>query len=103
MLVTDRTLVPPGELPAVVAEAVEGGVDGVQVREKDLDDAALEELVRAVLAAVERVNGRARVVVNARAAVARALGVGLHLPERDVVPEAQEGGWLLWGRSVHDA
>jgi thiamine-phosphate diphosphorylase len=101
MLVTDRTLVPPGALPGVTAEAVAGGVDCVQVREKDLDDAALRELVRAVQAAVMRVSPSAPIVVNGRPAVARSLGVGLHLPEADTLPEPLAEGWPLWGRSVH--
>src|SRR6266508_83247 len=101
MLVTDRTLVPPGALPGVAAEAVVGGVDCVQVRERDLDDAALTDLLRTVHTAVTRVNPTAWIVGNGRPAVARAFGLGLHLPEADALPEAAVGKWPLWGRSVH--
>jgi thiamine-phosphate pyrophosphorylase len=38
MLVTDRTLVAAGSLPAVVERAVAGGVDAVQLRDKDLPE-----------------------------------------------------------------
>jgi thiamine-phosphate diphosphorylase len=102
MLVTDRTLVMPGALAAAAAAAVAGGVDLVQVREKDLPDAALLDLVRAILLAIGRATtGHARVVVNGRPAVARAAETGLHLPEAAPPPEP-EHTWPLWGRSVHD-
>ena len=77
MLVTDRALVSPGTLPEIVAQAVDGGVDLVQVREKDLTDDALLALVRDIQVAAR---GRAQVVVNDRPAIARAAGAGLHLP-----------------------
>jgi thiamine-phosphate pyrophosphorylase len=114
MLVTDRTLVAPGALVDVVTAAVAGGADLVQVREKDLPDEALLALARAIR---EAVGERAKVVVNGRPAVARAAGVGLHLPEAAPLPPASgvsalgdapaasdppDGGWPLWGRSVHD-
>ncbi len=97
MLVTDRRLVAPGRLVEVVARAVDGGVDTVQVREKDLPDGPLEELLRAICRATQ---GRAQVVVNGRPELAFALGIGLHLPQ-DAGPGPQPGGLPLWGRSVH--
>lgn len=97
MLVTDRGLVAPGRLVDAVARAIEGGVDTVQVREKDLPDEPLAELVRAICKASA---GRARVVVNGRPQLARALGVGLHLPEA-AGPGPGAAGFPLWGRSVH--
>ena len=96
MLVTDRRLVPAGALPQIVAAAVRGGVDVVQVREKDLDDDALLALTQEIVAAVDAVHGvgavgaKARIVVNGRPAVARAAGAGLHLPEADPAPSAAE-------------
>lgn len=97
MLVTDRRLTGEDRLLGMVEGAVRGGVEAIQVREKDLPDPALERLVRAVL---EVVAGRAQVILNARAHLARALGVGLHLPEDAPNPE---GEWPIWGRSVHTA
>jgi thiamine monophosphate synthase len=89
MLVTDRALVPEGALSEVVAAAVAGGVDAVQVREKDLPDEALLALVQQMLRAVA---GRAVVLVNGRLSVALAAGVGLHLPEEADVPAFRTGG-----------
>ena len=94
-LVTDRRLAASCDLVAVVEQAVAGGVDLVQVREKDLPDNELLELTRAILRAVA---GRARVVVNGRPEVAWQAGAGLHLPEAAPLPPHPPP---LWGRSVH--
>lgn len=122
MLVTDRRDTAQRDLVHVVRDAVEGGVDCVQVREKDLDDDALSRLVSRV---IEAVRGRAAIVVNGRPAVSKALGVGVHLPEGDAMPDFLERATLrlqgsrlrgdvgaealrvytmgrtVWGRSVH--
>ena len=45
-LVTDRTRTGGRPLPEVVEAAVRGGVDAVQLREKDLPAGALFELAR---------------------------------------------------------
>ena len=76
-----------------VAAAVAGGAGIVQVRDKDLDDAAFAQLTRQVLAAVQaatRGSGRrVPVVVNDRVAVARQL-----LDEgRDVHIHVGQGDW----------
>jgi thiamine-phosphate pyrophosphorylase len=109
MLVTDRTIVPEGKtLADVVRAAVAGGVDLVQVREKDLADQELLALTLEVLEAVRAAAGGsgarngAQVVVNGSAFVARQARVGLHLPEAMALPEEGRGAWPLWGRSVHD-
>jgi len=99
MLVTDRALVAPGALPEVAAAAVAGGVDLVQVREKDLPEQELLALTRAICRAVGK---RAKVVVNGQPAVARAARAGLHLPGVAPLPDVPVGAWPLWGRSVHD-
>ena len=96
MLVTDRHGTAGRDLAEVVAEAVMGGVDAVQVREKDLPDRELLAIAEAVQRAV---NGRARLLVNTRPAVAQALGVGLHLAGDAEAPPPH--AWPLWGRSVH--
>ena len=95
MLVTDRRLAASMDLITLVAQAVAGGVDLVQVREKDLPDAELLRLTRAIL---EAAGGRAGVVVNGRPEVARQAGAGLHLPEAAPLPPDPPP---LWGRSVH--
>lgn len=98
MLVTDRRDTDGRDLVAVVEAAVAGGVDTVQVREKDLADDELLALTESVQVAVA---GRAKVLVNGRPSVARRLGVGLHLPGDRPAPT--DRGWLLWGRSIHSA
>jgi len=85
------------------AAAARGGVDVIQVRERDLADRDLVALVRQIVAATE--GTRARVLVNDRADVAIAAGAaGVHLRSdsasasrvRAIVPSA-----FLIGRSVH--
>jgi thiazole tautomerase (transcriptional regulator TenI) len=101
MLITDRrTAGMP--LPDLATAAVDGGVDAVQVREKDLSTGELRDLVSEVRDAVA---GRAFVLVNGDVDVARTLGVGLHLPEHaSSVVDARRNlpGGTLVGRSVHD-
>jgi len=99
MLVTDRTFVPPGRLPDLVDCAIRGGVDAVQLREKDL---SRPELIALGHALREVTHGRALLLVNGSAELARAVGAdGVHLPESaQPLDELQRRGLLL-GRSVH--
>jgi thiamine-phosphate pyrophosphorylase len=69
-LVTDRHLA-AAPLEAVVAAAVENGADWVQLRERDLDDAALLALADRVRTAI---GGRAELHVSRRVDVALACG-----------------------------
>ncbi len=97
MLVTDRQETGGRDLVDVVEAAVGGGVGLVQVRERDLTDSEVEALLGRIL---DRLRGTAaRVVVNGRPALARALGIGLHLPAAH--PPALPRP-LLCGRAVHD-
>ncbi|MDP9364196.1 MAG: thiamine phosphate synthase, partial [Chloroflexota bacterium] len=77
MLVTDRRRA-KRPLPELVAAAVAGGVDAVQLREPDLGPGERLELAGELQAVV---GGRAALLVNGDAATAAALGLGLHLPE----------------------
>ena len=104
-LVTDRTAAggrPPG---AIALAAVSGGVDLIQVREKDLPGRELLHLVREIVDGLRAARVRARVVVNDRldvALVAKAAGVHLPsegLPTRGVRERSSRK--LLIGRSVH--
>ncbi len=74
-LVVDRRLV-GSELPRCIADAVRGGVDWVQIRERELSGAALLALADAITSAARRAaEGRAeplRVLVNRRVDVALA-------------------------------
>ncbi len=66
----------------VLDAAVDGGVDCVQVREKDMNAAALLDRARDV---VKRVGHRVTVIVNDRADVALAAGAhGVHLGQGDL-------------------
>jgi thiamine-phosphate pyrophosphorylase len=111
-LVTDRRrLVPPGApdhearrcLLTQVRHAVQAGVDLIQIRERDLEAAALAALAREVLAAAR--GTPTRVVVNDRLDVALACGAdGVHLRSdsmsvgaaRQLAPAP-----FVIGRSVH--
>jgi len=80
----------PDAAPARVAAAVRGGVDWIQVRERDLEGAALLRLVDAVAAAAREAAGSrgVRVLVNRRLDVALAAGAdGIHLGRDAVGPE----------------
>jgi len=100
-LVTDRT-VASGGLVERVAQAVRGGVDLVQLREKDLPGRELLELAESIMAAI---GGQAKLIVNERADVALAAGAnGVQLGEDGLPVSAARmtlGGEPLIGRSVH--
>jgi thiamine-phosphate pyrophosphorylase len=113
-LVTDRRRLTAGGASADDArrllltqleEAVEGGVDLIQVRERDLDAAQLAALVRDVVSLTR--GSRTRVVINDRLDVALACGAGgVHL-RGDSIPALHArriapAGFLI-GRSVHAA
>jgi thiamine-phosphate diphosphorylase len=99
MLVTDRGATGGRDLVEVVSAAVTGGVGLVQVRERDLPDGELEDLLRRLL---DRLRGTpARVLVNGRPALAAALGIGLHLPATAPPPPAPPPA--LFGRAAHSA
>jgi thiamine-phosphate pyrophosphorylase len=106
--VTDRKRLPNPSITALVEHVrtvVHAGVDAVQVRERDLDDRTLTDLVRAAVDAAR--DRRVSILVNDRVDVALAAGAdGVHLREdsiaawriRSLVPEA-----FVIGRSVHSA
>jgi len=101
-LITDRHQVPGGDLLACLEAALKAGVRLVQLREKDLSARALLVLAREVQALCLR-HG-ARLLVNDRADVARAVGAGVHLTSSD--PPVREvrallGAETLIGVSTH--
>jgi thiamine-phosphate pyrophosphorylase len=102
MLITDRTRLSSQPLEEVASLAVEGGVTGVQLREKDLSGCDLYELAMTVRAVVQ---GRALCFVNDRIDVALLSGAdGVHLPERCVparLVRGLVGEGCFVGRSVH--
>lgn len=111
MLVTDRRRLSPDartigqELAALerfLDEAIEAGVDLLQLREPAVPAGSLARLARR--AAARAAGTRVRVLVNDRADVAAVAGAaGVHLPARGL-PASRlrviDRGWLV-GRSVH--
>ncbi len=96
MLVSDRSLCP--DLVGAAEAAVTGGVDAVQLREKDMPSEELLPLARRLRQATE---GRALLLVNGPLAVAQAAEAdGVHLPEDAPPVERPREGFLI-GRSVH--
>src|SRR5262249_49991061 len=103
MLVTDRRLARGGDLVGVVDAAVDGGVNAVQLREKDL---SAMELWRLAVRLRDAIGDRALFLVNDRLDVAMAVAAdGVHLPG-DGLParavRAVAGAGRLVGCSVHD-
>ena len=91
------------DLSALLTAAVAGGVDVVQLREKDLTDEELLAVVGDARALCERLG--ALLIVNDRPHAARAGGAdGVHLGQDDMpVTEAREllGSDMLIGLSTH--
>lgn len=107
-MISDRRHSPNGDEDQLIertAYAARAGVDLIQIRERDLDDEDLAQLVARAVAAVR--GTRTRVLVNDRMDVALAAGAhGVHLRE-DSAPAARlrtlaPAGFLI-GRSVHAA
>jgi thiamine-phosphate pyrophosphorylase len=111
-LVTDRKRLTPDarttrdELTALESfldEAIEAGVDVIQIRERDVDGGPLCTLVRSVTARARATS--TRVLVNDRADVALAAGAhGVHLradgPRAGRVRQLGPPDWIV-GQSVH--
>jgi thiamine-phosphate diphosphorylase len=94
-----------GCLRQQIDQAIQAGIDVVQIRERDLEAG---ELAAVVHEAVDQARGTAtRIVVNDRADVAIACGAaGVHLRSDSMAAPAlrrlaPEKGGLLIGRSVH--
>jgi thiamine-phosphate pyrophosphorylase len=102
-LVTDRHRTAGRPLLEVVAAALQGGVDAVQLREKDLSARELLALGELLRDLCDRYG--ARLVINDRIDVARAVRAdGAHLPSHSFHPrEARRllGGSALIGVSTH--
>ena len=101
-LVADCSVAGPGELAARVALAVDGGVNLVQLRGKELPGGQLLSLATELISAIK---GRATLLVNERVDVAAAAGAaGVQLGEEALPVSAARRilppGSII-GRSVH--
>jgi len=103
-LITDRRLCQGLSLREAVVRAVGGGVNVVQLREKDLAAAQLVPLADRLRAITQ---DKALLIVNTRLDVALVCGAdGVHLPERGPSVAATRrlaGDGFIIGRSVHSA
>jgi thiamine-phosphate pyrophosphorylase len=106
-LVTDHRLCQTLSLEEAVAQAIEGGANLVQLREKDPDGRSLPAAELLALAEELRAltRGRALFLVNDRLDVALASAAdGVHLPEQGLPVAAARrlaGEGFIVGRSVH--
>jgi thiamine-phosphate pyrophosphorylase len=99
VLVTDAARLRGRDLAHVVSEAVAGGVNAVQLRERVLSHEDLVALGRRVRDAIA---GRALLFVNGDIAAAMEIGAdGVHLPESLAAGNATSTGSLLVSRAVH--
>jgi thiamine-phosphate pyrophosphorylase len=99
MLVTDRRLCDGADgLVAAIEVVVRGGVDAVQLREKDLPR---EDLLSLAQRLRQTTLGQALLLVNGSLDVALAAEAdGIHLPEAAPPAQRPRNGFLV-GRSVH--
>jgi len=105
LAISDRAGLEGEDLEGWLAGIGAAGIDAVQIREKDLDDRALFDLVRRARALLPPAT---RLLVNGRADIAIAAGMagvdGVHLPADGVPLRALRerfGPGLLLGRSTH--
>lgn len=103
-LVTDTTMCAPRGVAATVADAVEGGVTSVQVRDPSASTRELLELGEQVLRVLSGTG--VPLLINDRADVAHALGAaGVHVGQDDLPPERARdllGPDACIGLSVHE-
>lgn len=85
-------------LLAKIAECVAAGVEYVQLREKDLEVRALEDLARKAMGALG--GSQTRLLINSRTDVALACGAhGVHLPAKDLAASEVRAIFARAGKS----
>lgn len=101
-LITDRTICRDISLEEAVAQAIEGGVEVVHLREKDLPSGEFYQLAVKLR---HLTYGKANLIINERIDIATAISAdGVHLPGNSVpmyVAKKIGGQMLSVGRSVH--
>jgi thiamine-phosphate pyrophosphorylase len=85
-------------LLAKIAECAAAGVEYIQLREKDLEVRALEELARKAMEAIG--GSRTRLLINSRTDVALVCGAqGVHLPANDLAASEVRSIFARAGKS----
>jgi thiamine-phosphate pyrophosphorylase len=85
-------------LLAKIAECAAAGVEYIQLREKDLETRALEELAMKAMSALA--GSRTQLLINSRTDVALACGAhGVHLPSKDLSASEVRSIFARAGRS----
>ena len=85
-------------LLAKIAECAAAGVEYIQLREKDLESRALEELAQKAMAALG--SSRTQLLINSRTDVALACGAhGVHLPANDLAASEVRSIFARAGKS----
>ena len=85
-------------LLAKIAECAVAGVEYIQLREKDLETRALEELAHKAMAALG--DSRTKLLINSRTDVALACGAhGVHLPANDLAASEVRAIFARAGKS----
>ena len=78
-----------------IAEAARGGVDYIQLRERELTARELELLARDALREVRQAGSRTKLLVNSRVDVALAVGAdGVHLRSDDITASEAREIWM---------
>ena len=102
-MITDRMQTAGRTLPAVVAEALRGGLRAVQLREKDLHAGNLFELAAELRQLTKKFG--AKLLINDRIDVALAVAAdGVHLGKGSLpLPEARRilGTKSDWASNIH--
>lgn len=98
MIVTDRHRTRGRDLLRVIADAVQGGVGLVQLRERDLPEEQAGILLRRIRGVVP---AAIPVAISDRPALARREGTGLHISAGGPSPVSREG-IVFVGRSARD-
>ena len=101
-LVTDRTLCTKDSLEEAVAQAIEGGVEAVHLRERGMPAGELYDLARRLRKVTLN---KALLIINDRVDIALAIPAdGVHLPSNSLpiyVAKKLGADLLLVGRSAH--
>lgn len=103
--ITDRSVSGIEDHAEIAARLLRAGVRLIQIREKEMSDAALLAQVEVASAEARRQGGAPRLLVNDRADVARITGLGVHLGQEDLPTQdarALLGAETLIGVSTHD-